>query len=81
MPTLASIATSAEPSGNGLLERVEHALRQRQRLAVALDVLGEDHELVAAEARDRVAVAHQLGEPLGDRHAAARRRPRGRGCR
>ena len=65
-PTLASIETSARAQRERVLERVEHALGQRQRLAVALDVLGEDHELVAAEARDRVAVAHQLGQPLGD---------------
>jgi len=50
-----------------LLECVEHALGKRQRLAFALQFLGQDHELVAAEAGDRVAVAHQLCEPLGDR--------------
>ena len=51
-----------------VLERVEHARAERERLLLAFDVLGEDHELVAAEARDRVAVAHQRGEALGDRH-------------
>ena len=54
-----------------LLERVEHAPGERHRLALALEFLGEDHELVAAEPRDRVAVAHQLREPLGDRHQQA----------
>ena len=64
-PTLASIVTSAEPSWNGS-RSVEHAPGERQRLVLALEFLGEDHELVAAEPRDRVAVAHQLGEALGD---------------
>ena len=40
--------------------------RPRQRLAVALQILGQDHELVAAHTGDGVAVAHHLGQPLGD---------------
>ena len=50
--------------GKGPLEGVEHALGQRHGLALALDVLGEDHELIAAQTRNRVAVAHQLCEPV-----------------
>ena len=66
MPTLARIATSAVPSGNGR----SSASSTRPASAIAspslVEVLGEDHELVTAETRDGVAVAHQLGEALGD---------------
>ena len=45
---------------------MQHALGDRERLGVGLEVLGEDHELVAAEPRDGVRVAQHLGEALGD---------------
>ena len=49
-----------------LLEGVEDPSGESHRLGLALDFLGQDHELVAAQAGDRVAVAHQLGQALGD---------------
>ena len=55
------------PHREGLLERRQHAVGEAQRFALALDAFAEDHELVAAEAGDRVAVAHHLPETLGDR--------------
>ncbi len=45
---------------------MQHALGQREGFTVADDLLGEDHELVAAQTSDRVAVAHQVFEALGD---------------
>ena len=50
----------------GLFERVQDASGEGHGLAFALDFLGQDDELVAAQASDRVAVAHQLGEAFGD---------------
>ena len=45
------------------LERREHTLGERQRFRFVFEFLGEDHELVAAEASDRVAVAHHPAQP------------------
>ena len=80
-PTLASIDTSAVPTWNGSSSACSTRSARASASRVALDFLGQDHELVAAQARDGVAVAHHLRQALGDGDQQAGRRRRARGCR
>ena len=63
-----------------LRQRGRDAARRR-RVVVAVDVLDQDRELVAAQPGDRVRLAGAGEEPLGRGDRAAGRRRRGRGCR
>ena len=69
------LAVEHERLAEGLLE----ALRHPQRVATVLGLLAEHHELVATEARHRVARAHRLGQTRPDRlqHPVARVVPEG----
>ena len=61
--------------------RAQHALGHVGRVGLAVDVLEQDGELVAAQPRDRV-LGRAGSRAAGRRpRAGARRRPRGRGCR
>ena len=65
MLALTKCSRSAQDEGPG--ERLGDPLGDPGRAALAADVLGQDRELVAAEAGDRVARAQRLLEPRGDR--------------
>ena len=54
-----------------LLERPHHPGGDARRLVVALDVLAQQGELVAAHASDSVARPEQLVQALGHRHQQA----------
>ena len=69
------------PQLEGLLERFQQALGDQLRAGGERDVLGDHDELVAAEAPERVGVAHDAFQAARRRPAAARRRRRGRACR
>ena len=62
-------------------ERVEQPLGDLDRAALAGQALAEDGELVAAEARERVAAARAAPRAARRARSAARRRARGRGGR
>ena len=53
-------------TSNGVAERGAHAAGGHRRLRLVLDAGAEDGELVAAEARDQVAVAHGAAQPVRD---------------
>ena len=57
MPMLADTVTSARDSTNGSTNACGGALGQLDRLLVAVEVLAEHDELVAAEAGDGVLAA------------------------
>ena len=65
MPTLAETNCSVVPSSNGRASAAGHALGDADRHLGLGEVVADDAELVAAEARDRVARAQHLGEPPG----------------
>ena len=50
----------------GPAQGLKHPLGESQGFGFAFEVLGQDHELVAAEARHGVAVSHHLFEPARD---------------
>ena len=68
MPTLAGHRDFGGRERDGLFDGLDDAHPERHRFGFGLQVHGQDHELVAAETGDRVAVAHQLRETAGDRH-------------
>ncbi len=45
--------------------RLDDPLAQRHRLLLVLELFGQDHELVASQAGDRVRRAHMVREPGG----------------
>ena len=67
MPTLRGDHELVAVEGDGLLERGDHPLRRTDGVALVADVADEEDELVAAEARCRVAGADRAGEALADR--------------
>ena len=63
---LALTRGSSSPKWNGRLERGDDALGEVGRVVHAFDVFAQHDELVAAEARDRVGLAHR-GSGCGPR--------------
>ena len=63
---LASRNTSPVASTNGSVEHGSHALGDGDHVALVLRVVADDGELVAAEARDRVARAQHALDALRD---------------
>ena len=68
MPMLADVNTSRPAIANGALERVLDAAGDRVGLVVVVEVVQEDRELVAAEPRERVALAQARFEAARRRH-------------
>ena len=67
MPTLALATTGRSPTTTGAFERVEQPLGDLDRAALAGQPLAQHRELVAAHARERVALGdEQRREPRGD---------------
>ena len=83
IPMLAVTVTgvSSSPSLNGSLSASSSRSATSSGPAISDMSAGDHHELVAAEAPERVDVAHDAVEPRGDRLAAAHRRRRDRACR
>ena len=81
MPMLASSTATTPLSVNGRAERVLQAPGQLGRQAAVRDPAQEHGELVAAEARQRVAAAHHLAQADGDLARAGGRPSRARACR
>ena len=67
MPTLALTCTSISESVNGLAERRADPRRERRALRRLVEVFAQDDELVASEARQRVAGAEDPVQSVGDR--------------
>ena len=61
-------ARLARVQREGRVERVDDALRRARGVAGVAHVLDQDRELVAAEARGRVAVAQAVAQAVGHRH-------------
>ena len=81
MPMLAVTVTWSLADDVRRPQLADEALGHRQRPLEVRRVVGQDRELVAAEASDEVAVPDGGGDPLGDGLRGARRRRRGRACR
>jgi hypothetical protein len=83
MPMLAFTNTGVSPpsSLNGAVKRVEQALGDQLRAAAERDALGDDDELVAAEAAERVGARARRRRAAPRPRTAARRRCRARASR
>ena len=81
MPMLASSTATTPLSVNGRAERVLQAAGELDRHAAVGHAAQQHGELVAAEAGERVAAAHDLAQADGDLLEQAVAVSRGRACR